>query len=48
MEQRFIFQPLPLKRLYLSTAHDEALIDGTLDAIAETLHALRPAMRVGA
>ncbi|WP_211104212.1 aspartate aminotransferase family protein [Azospirillum sp. Sh1] len=48
VEQRFIFQPLPLKRLYLSTAHDEALIDRTLDAIAETLHALRPAMRVGA
>jgi len=48
VEQRFIFQPLPLKRLYLSTAHDEALIDRTLGVIAETLHALPAAMRVGA
>jgi len=40
VEARCIFQPLPLKRLYLSTSHDQAIIDRTLDMIETILRQL--------
>jgi glutamate-1-semialdehyde 2,1-aminomutase len=40
IEQRMIFQPLPLKRLYLSTSHTTKILDESLDVIENTLKAL--------
>ncbi|HEY4137791.1 MAG TPA: aspartate aminotransferase family protein, partial [Casimicrobiaceae bacterium] len=40
IEQRVIFQPLPLKRLYLSASHDRAIVDRALDMIESTLRPL--------
>lgn len=37
---RYISQPLPLKRLYLSLSHDKAIVDGTLDDIERILRKL--------
>ncbi|GGM29217.1 glutamate-1-semialdehyde 2,1-aminomutase [Pseudomonas asuensis] len=37
IEQRHIFQPLPLKRLYLSTSHTKDIINESLDVIESTL-----------
>lgn len=37
IRQRQIFQPLPLKRLYLSTSHTRAILDESLDVIEHTL-----------
>jgi glutamate-1-semialdehyde 2,1-aminomutase len=38
--QRFVFQPVPLKRLYLSASHDRALVDRALDATEGILRRL--------
>jgi glutamate-1-semialdehyde 2,1-aminomutase len=38
--QRYISQPLPLKRLYLSLSHDRAIVDATLDDIERLLRGL--------
>jgi len=48
IRERLIFQPLPLKRLYLSTSHSPEIIDRTLAVIEDTLRALSPAVRRGA
>lgn len=40
IELRHIFQPLPLKRLYLSTAHTRGILDESLDVIDDVLKAL--------
>jgi glutamate-1-semialdehyde 2,1-aminomutase len=40
IEQRHIFQPLPLKRLYLSTSHTTQILDESLELIETTLKAL--------
>lgn len=40
IEQRYISQPLPLKRLYLSLSHDRAIVDATLDDIERILRKL--------
>ncbi|MBA4363418.1 MAG: aspartate aminotransferase family protein [Pseudomonas sp.] len=40
IEQRMIFQPLPLKRLYLSTSHTTKILDESLDVIENALKAL--------
>jgi glutamate-1-semialdehyde 2,1-aminomutase len=33
LSHRHVFQPLPLKRLYLSLSHDRMVVDQTLDII---------------
>ncbi|WP_460105510.1 aspartate aminotransferase family protein [Pseudomonas sp. S3_H06] len=40
IERRQIFQPLQLKRLYLSTAHTREILDDSLDVIESVLKAL--------
>ena len=40
IEQRIIFQPMPLKRLYLSASHDRAVIDRALDIMEKILRSL--------
>jgi glutamate-1-semialdehyde 2,1-aminomutase len=34
---RYIFQPLPMKRMYLSAAHDKAILDRALDVMESSL-----------
>jgi len=42
--QRYIFQPLPMKRMYVCAAHDKAILDRALDVMETTLRKLvRPA-----
>jgi glutamate-1-semialdehyde 2,1-aminomutase len=40
LAHRYIFQPLALKRLYLSASHDRAIIDGALDVMEKILRSL--------
>jgi glutamate-1-semialdehyde 2,1-aminomutase len=40
LARRFIFQPLPLKRLYLSASHDRAILDCALEAMESILRHL--------
>jgi glutamate-1-semialdehyde 2,1-aminomutase len=40
LAHRFIFQPMALKRLYLSASHDRAIIDRALDVIEKILRSL--------
>jgi glutamate-1-semialdehyde 2,1-aminomutase len=40
LAHRFIFQPLALKRLYLSASHDRAIVDRALDVIEKILRSL--------
>jgi len=40
VENRCIFQPVPLKRLYLGTAHDRAILDNTLELMEMILRRL--------
>ena len=37
---RYIFQPLPMKRLYLSAAHDRPIVDRALEVIESLLRSL--------
>lgn len=41
IERQHIFQPLQLKRLYLSTAHTREILDESLDVIEDVLKSLR-------
>lgn len=41
IEQRQIFQPLQLKRLYLSASHTREIVDDTLELIEDNLRSLR-------
>ena len=40
IEQRIIFQPMPLKRLYLSASHDRTVIDRALGVMEKLLESL--------
>jgi len=42
VSQRYIFQPLAMKRLYLSAAHDRAIVDRALDVMESVLRGLAP------
>lgn len=48
VERRVIFQPVPMKRLYLCAAHDRAIVDGTLGIVEDVLRALAASRRVAA
>jgi glutamate-1-semialdehyde 2,1-aminomutase len=37
---RYIFQPLPMKRMYVSAAHDKAILDRALDVMESSLRKL--------
>lgn len=38
--QRYIFQPLPMKRMYFSASHDRAIIDRSLEVMEKILRTL--------
>ena len=40
LARRYIFQPLAMKRLYLSTSHDQAIVDEALDVMEGILRSL--------
>jgi len=42
VSQRYIFQPLAMKRLYLSVAHDRAIVERALDVMESVLRGLAP------
>jgi glutamate-1-semialdehyde 2,1-aminomutase len=42
LSHRFIFQPMALKRLYLSASHDRAIVDRALDVIETVLTSIAP------
>jgi glutamate-1-semialdehyde 2,1-aminomutase len=40
LQERMIFQPMPLKRLYISASHDRAVLDRSLGLIEDILKSL--------
>jgi glutamate-1-semialdehyde 2,1-aminomutase len=42
LAKRFIFQPMALKRLYLSASHDRIIVDRALDVIESVLRSIVP------